>query len=353
MEAEQAYATLAERLNFPQSKALGDILRYLMTPVQARLAVELPAPPEELAEKVGLDLPAVKAELHDMFVKGVIFPRDAWKEEGFRFARAVVQIHDGAESRGGWNPKADPKLGELWEAFSKAEWYPSRRATPPLAVPIDRVIPAYRAMPPEIKLEPWEDVRVVLKEASQIAVTACACRNQRLAVNQDCKFSRAEVCLQFDRSADYTLARGSGRKITHDEALEIVDYAEQHGLIHSTFRNAKVTNANVMCNCCFDCCGAFQVYTTGGLSIAPRMAKSRYQAVIDAKACNGCEMCQPYCGWGAISMVDGKAVLDPEKCWGCGVCVLQCPAEAMTMKLVRPPEWVPDFLPARTTGTSA
>jgi Fe-S-cluster-containing dehydrogenase component len=37
-----------------------------------------------------------------------------------------------------------------------------------------------------------------------------------------------------------------------------------------------------------------------------------------------------------------KAVVDPEKCWGCGVCVVGCDeANALSMKVVRPPEFIP------------
>jgi NAD-dependent dihydropyrimidine dehydrogenase PreA subunit len=38
-----------------------------------------------------------------------------------------------------------------------------------------------------------------------------------------------------------------------------------------------------------------------------------------------------------------KAVIDPEKCWGCGVCVVGCDkVNALAMKVVRPPEHIPD-----------
>jgi ferredoxin len=39
-----------------------------------------------------------------------------------------------------------------------------------------------------------------------------------------------------------------------------------------------------------------------------------------------------------------KAVINAEKCVGCGVCVLKCPPGAMTMELVRPPEFIPETI---------
>jgi Fe-S-cluster-containing hydrogenase component 2 len=37
-----------------------------------------------------------------------------------------------------------------------------------------------------------------------------------------------------------------------------------------------------------------------------------------------------------------RAYIDTEKCMGCGNCVVHCPIGAQNMKLVRPPEFIPD-----------
>jgi NAD-dependent dihydropyrimidine dehydrogenase PreA subunit len=37
-----------------------------------------------------------------------------------------------------------------------------------------------------------------------------------------------------------------------------------------------------------------------------------------------------------------KAVIDPDKCVGCGLCVPLCGPKAMTMEVVRPPEFIPE-----------
>jgi len=40
--------------------------------------------------------------------------------------------------------------------------------------------------------------------------------------------------------------------------------------------------------------------------------------------------------------VEERAYVDTEKCMGCGNCVILCPIGARTMKLVQPPEFIPD-----------
>jgi Pyruvate/2-oxoacid:ferredoxin oxidoreductase delta subunit len=39
-----------------------------------------------------------------------------------------------------------------------------------------------------------------------------------------------------------------------------------------------------------------------------------------------------------------KAFVDTEKCMGCGICVLKCDYQALNLKLVRPPEHIPQAL---------
>jgi NAD-dependent dihydropyrimidine dehydrogenase PreA subunit len=46
-----------------------------------------------------------------------------------------------------------------------------------------------------------------------------------------------------------------------------------------------------------------------------------------------------------------KAVLDPDKCVGCGVCELACLPGSITMELIRPPEFIPDAVADKKTGT--
>lgn len=45
---------------------------------------------------------------------------------------------------------------------------------------------------------------------------------------------------------------------------------------------------------------------------------------VDERLCRGCKMCQRYCRFGAISIVDGKAVIDPSRCLDCKVCARSC-----------------------------
>jgi NAD-dependent dihydropyrimidine dehydrogenase PreA subunit len=39
---------------------------------------------------------------------------------------------------------------------------------------------------------------------------------------------------------------------------------------------------------------------------------------------------------------EDTAVIDPEKCMGCGLCLVTCPEDALSLKEVRPADFVPE-----------
>ena len=47
--------------------------------------------------------------------------------------------------------------------------------------------------------------------------------------------------------------------------------------------------------------------------------------VVVEEWCTGCGECVKVCGFGAVSVAEGKAVVDPSKCMLCGYCARACP----------------------------
>jgi Pyruvate/2-oxoacid:ferredoxin oxidoreductase delta subunit len=345
MTQKDAYAILMERHGYPDSERYRRTMEYLMTPEQARIAVELPAPPEQLADKLQVPVATIMSELDELFTSGVVFPRNFQTREGYRFARNVMQLHDASQSSVKTDPVRERRLFELWEDFCHAEWYPDLAAGIARGeFPPTRVVPAYRAIKDIPGILACEDMREILKAAPLIGVCACSCRQRAGAVADRCEKSIVENCLQFGRGAEYAISRGSGRQLSYEEALAVIDAAEMP--------NSATMTANVMCSCCRDCCVIWVPMDEHGVDISKRWAKSRFEARVDWDLCNGCQDCVERCQFDAIEMVkpEGskkyKAIVDPERCWGCGVCVLGCAPEALSMAVVRPPEHIPEAAPA-------
>jgi len=348
MVANDAYSILMERHGYPDSERYRRVLEYLMTPEQVNIAAELPAPLEELANKLQMPVEAISKELDELYAKGVVFPRNFQTREGYRFARGVMQLHDASQCSLDTDPVREVKLFELWEDFCRAEWYPDLAAGVGEGKwVLTRVLPAYRAIKDIPGILPCEDVREILKVADPLSICVCTCRQRTGATDHTCEKSGVANCFQFGRGGEYAIDRGSGRQLSYEEALAIIDAAEEEGLVHEMPNSTRMT-ANVMCNCCRDCCFLWVAMDEQGVHTGKRWVKSRFEARVDWDLCNGCQDCLERCQFDAIEMVNPegskkfKAIVDPEKCWGCGVCVLTCAPNALSMTVVRPPEHIPD-----------
>ena len=352
MSANDAYAILMERLGFPGSTRLRPIMEELMTPEQARMVMELPGTPQEVAEKTGTDVNRVKDTLDDLFYKGVVFPRgDFRRREFFRFARSIGQFHDSAMVTEELDVVKDKRYFELWYDFVMNEMYPNTaERVKQLEEPRYRIIPAYKAIKDLPGVLPYENFPEMLKAQSLIAVVPCPCRLCTASVGKPCA-THDEVahwaCIQFSRGADYAITRGSGKELSLEEALELNDIIEESGLLHQWPNNSAMTGVNTSCQCCRDCCMNYVPCDQAGIPIGTFYEKSRYQAEVNLDDCTGCQICVDRCLFDAIEMErpEGskkyKAVINPEKCFGCGVCVVGCEPGAIKMKLVKPPEHIP------------
>jgi ferredoxin len=178
------------------------------------------------------------------------------------------------------------------------------------------------------------EVEEMLQAATHIIVQPCDCR--RLGQNCD---RPVETCIWLDDAALEALDRGSGRPLTHQEAIALVRQADRAGLMHTADSEWRKRGLHAICNCCACDCYPFRAaQELGSKGVWPR---SRYLAVHDAERCNLCGACARRCHFeafffdGTFVEIDGKARqnvgYDPSRCWGCGLCANACPSGAITM----------------------
>ncbi|MDO8670473.1 MAG: 4Fe-4S dicluster domain-containing protein [Dehalococcoidia bacterium] len=360
MSSTDPYAVLAERLNYPGSTRLDAILKYWLTPQQARICEALPGTPQDVSEKIELDEGVIRQDLEDLFVRGVVFPRgDYGHREYFRFARTEMQFHDASEATDAADIVKHRQFFELWRDFVDNEMGPKLAAHHAAATTSrGRVVPAYKSIKDLPGVLPYEDYRELVKAQRRVAVVRCSCRIRTTALEDHCEHCAEEErwnCLQFGRSADYSMARGAGKDLSADEALALIDRIEDDGLIHVWRNSSSTEGVTTSCNCCSDCCIDMVPLSRAGVPIEKIWAKSRYTAFMESiEACDGCQDCVPRCQFDAIEMakVPGfkklKAVIEEDKCYGCGACVVGCKPGALKMKTIRPVEHIPVL-----TGVSA
>jgi len=351
------YLAIAERHGFGQSQPYLRVLRFLMTPTQAELATLLPGSPEELAGKSGLDSGTVKENLDVLLKKGVAVPKDYKNPDYYILCKYAERLWEVSESLMGLDIYSEAEVRELfhlWEDWKKTgyadmtaeRWLNLKE----MGINGLRIVPAYKAILDSPEVLPHEDPREIVRVQPLITVVSCSCRKHKKMIGTPCRKSDSDAnCLQFARSAEYSLHRGHGRQVSVDEALDIIDRNEDEGLVHQWMNHSRIEAAQpyALCSCCRCCCTIWHAADIRQVSSDAVFARSRYEARIDTELCNGCQDCVDRCQFDAIEMRNAegsrrlKAVVDPEKCWGCGVCALVCEPRALRLDLVRPPEHIP------------
>ncbi|MGA3084050.1 MAG: 4Fe-4S dicluster domain-containing protein [Thermodesulfobacteriota bacterium] len=341
------YQELAVKIGKPNLKNLPLLLAKLANPEEARILNALSASSEALAKQLNLNQEVVEKHLKALFEKGLVFQG----KTGWHLTRTWGGLHDSAGSADVVKHKDvfDKAFFKLLQATSEEDREqriddvlnnkaPLRRSM--------RVIPRWKSIKNIPGLLPYEDIRQIFKASDPIALVPCACK--RAEPERKCKETVPEVtCVTTNRSAQYNLRRGAGKKLTYDEVMALFDQFDQLQFVHLSGNSNRMPL--LICNCHYDCCGQFQVnkYARERLN-QDVIVKSRFIATIDPKKCKGCRLCmEKGCPVGAdqikyyAELGEERAAIDAELCIGCGLCVINCPSEARMMKMVRPPDHIP------------
>jgi ferredoxin len=177
---------------------------------------------------------------------------------------------------------------------------------------------------------PYEELRTVIESQKKIAVAPCICRREHNMIGEGCDRPE-ESCLVFGRAVDYYVGNGTGREITVDEALAILEEAEKNALVLQPSNSQSVTN---ICTCCGCCCQVLLAYKRHPNPAS--IASSPFKLEVLTEECAGCGDCIERCQMDALSLEDDVIVHDERRCIGCGLCTTVCPSEALL--LVRKPE---------------
>ena len=167
---------------------------------------------------------------------------------------------------------------------------------------------------------------IVLHNPDHIAVLECPCRSAR---EHPCL--PLDVCLIIGEPfASFVTEHHpeKARRITPQEAVEILQAEDARGHVHHAFfKDAMLNRFYAICNCCACCCGAMQAQRHG----TPMLISSGYVAKVDQVVCQGCGECESVCQFEAISVPAETAQVDEAACMGCGVCVEHCPNEVLSL----------------------
>jgi electron transport complex protein RnfB len=295
------------------------ILKKIFTPEEAEMAVKLtmiPETVEDFSKRTGMDSSEAGEKLEAMAKKGQIFRMK--RKENLYYSAAVFVP-------GIWEyqlKNLDRELAELFEEFYEDAFEGALKQG---NTPLFRILPIDENISPEMEVMPYHQVKDLIRSQRTIALAECICRKEKRLLGEGCDHL-LEVCLLFSHMARFYVENGLARFITVEEALEVLDKAEEDGLVHSPVNTQHIMG---LCNCCGCCCGLLRGITQ--LNMHPSiLARSDFYCVSDSELCTGCGDCLERCPVTAIT-VDDVAVVDRERCIGCGLCVSTCPTEAMSL----------------------
>ncbi len=333
--SDEHYLALASALDrlpngFPRTESGVEllILRKLFTPEDAALGSLLrmqSETAEAVAQRTGLPAPETRKRLLGLVRKGLAW---TWKDDRgmvFRLAPFVVGFYEANLDN------MDHELAHLVEDYFSQGG--AKGIMGPLPS-LHRVVPARGTVKSEWIL-PYDRVKELLADAKAFSVRDCICRRQAEQAGKRACSSPLHNCLSFSATA----RAPRPEDVSREEALAILDQAEEAALVHTV--SNVLAGVNYVCNCCGCCCGILRGITVYGLEHS--VAAANYRASVDASVCTGCEICIERCQVKAISMNDGIAVVDEQQCIGCGLCASGCAAEAASLaprpesEVVHPP----------------
>jgi electron transport complex protein RnfB len=337
--ANQIYRDLQKHLDkspvgFPATTSGADIriLKHLFTPREASIAIALSTIRQEPARVIharikksgmSLTLEELQRVLSEMMRKGTIL---AYKES----CGETSYKNAGVTAGGMYDFQVNRLTQALIDDFHQyhSESFARVETTGTIRVPQLRTIPVEKslAISGKYRTSTYDNVRYLVEKASgPLAVVNCICRQTKDLEGNSCKYTGLrETCLQIgaDHARQY-VEMGIARFVTKKEAFDMLDQAQQAGLILQP-ENSRRPEA--ICCCCGDCCGLLSAVIK-----SPRPADlyaTNYYVEIDPRICNGCGTCVKRCQLEAVNIVDKIAVVNFDRCIGCGNCVTNCQSGA-------------------------
>jgi len=362
---EDFYELLRQRMDkwptrTPKSASIMKILKELFTEAEAEILSHFKKPlmdqasPIEIAQRSGKPIENVIETLNSLAERGLMFKMGkSRKRAKFAIWPTVIGIFEFTFS----NPKiySEEKLKRLARLFDN---YLNRYIIPTAYAsnyPFPRVLPSKTSEKIiEInedlgiitqKVLPFEEVEELINQYTVFSVMPCSCRTKAAALGYPNKMP-IDVCMTLDMAAIFFIENGMGKRLTKEEALDLLVKCEKMGLVHCTLNAQK---PDFICNCDKEHCGILK-----GISKFHRMgglALSNFRVKIDeSKDCTECYRCVDLCPTHAIFPSIGEGgkfnlELKDDLCIGCGICSTNCSSKRLILEKVEnkiPVESMPD-----------
>ena len=191
-----------------------------------------------------------------------------------------------------------PEVGRAFDEYTR-NLAASMGAMIPDGYGLMRVIPVESALEGIEGVSDYERISHYLDKYDRFSVSPCSCRASRSSLGDGCGHLEEDMCVQMGRGAEHYIRTGRAREITREQALEIIQRAEENGLMHDMVNIEEPGESAAICNCCACACFGLRV----GLMFGARDAiRSNYVAEVDEAKCVACGQCVETCPGNALKL---------------------------------------------------
>ena len=275
----------------PEYYGLASVVTDEMAELALAMKVRVPTTPAEIGKKVGKDPVYVEQLFDQMSMIGLL--EYNWENADHHKQWTLPIFVPGSAELMNMNLQQVETHPEVAQFFERMSFLPLTKITcmvPPGGAGVGmHVIPVEKAIPATNESVDVEHISHWLKKyEDQLGVGYCSCRNAMRLQGEGCGELQDEMCIAVGQFCDYCLETGKGRKITYDEAMEILQRAEDNGYVHQITNIDGEDKIFAICNCALGSCFALR---TSQLFNTPNMSASAYRAHVDAEKCVACGKC--------------------------------------------------------------
>ena len=262
-----------------------------------------PTFPEDLARKLGWSESKVVDTMEEMSRIGIL--EYNWENPSKKKQYILPLFVPGAAellNMRGWFVKEHPEVSDMFHEMTHQPLDGITQMVPPGGAGIGmHVIPVEKAIPAEQKGASIEYLSHWLKKYDgQIGVGICSCRRAQTVRGEGSGDIEDYWCMGVGEFAQYCAETGKDNKnITYEEAIEILQKAEDNGYVHQITNIDGENKIFAICNCAPGVCYALR---TSQLYNTPNMSRSCYTAHVDKESCVACGKCVEVCPAGAAKL---------------------------------------------------
>lgn len=195
--------------------------------------------------------------------------------------------------------KKHPEIARAFEEYSRTT-VEKVTTMMPLGNGALRVIPVESAIKSETRRASYEEISHWLtKYQNHLALAPCQCRLVRQQMGEGTGNMPEELCIILGATAESCIRTGKARRITKEEAEEVIKKAERRGYMHQVTNMDGTDKIWALCNCERNICFALRTSQYFG---TPNMSRSNYIAEVDPMKCAACGKCVETCPANAVKL---------------------------------------------------